>query len=228
MRTGVDGGKLRRARTLRGWTQAQAAARLGLSQGYVSLLESGRRAVPYGLLSSLRRTLELPATTLPARDPSDLDPGHLARAFATLGYEPFGYLRRLPALNPAEVLLVALRQADLQSRLVEALPWLVMRHSDLDWGWLLERAKVHDVQNRLGYVLTLAREAAEGRNAGLAAYLRGLEHKLESSRLAREDTLCHESMTEAERRWLRDARPSRARRWNLLTDLDLPHLSHAG
>jgi CheY-like chemotaxis protein len=40
---------------------------------------------------------------------------------------------------------------ELESRLTEALPWLVLRHAlDLNWEWLVERAKVHDAQNRLG------------------------------------------------------------------------------
>jgi hypothetical protein len=43
----------------------------------------------------------------------------------------------------------------------------------------------------------------------------------------REDTLCHESMTEAERRWLRERRPEEARHWNLLTGLVPEHLSYA-
>ena len=199
-----------------------------MSQGYVSLLESGRRPVPDRLVPCLRRAFGLPVTALPPRDTANLDPSRLAGALAALGYEAFAYLRGRPALNPAEVLLVALRQRDLESRLVEALPWLVLRHADLDWEWLVERAKVHDVQNRLGYVLTLAREVADGhRDTSMATRLRDLEGNLEPSRLAREDTLCHDSMTDAERRWLREERPLRARHWNLLTDLDPAHLSYA-
>ena len=49
---------------------------------------------------------------------------------------------------------------------------------------------------------------------------------LERSRLAREDTLSNESMTQAERKWLRQNRPSKARHWNLLTDLDVRHLDY--
>jgi hypothetical protein len=47
----------------------------------------------------------------------------------------------------------------------------------------------------------------------------GLSSALERSRLMREDTLCHESLTEAERRWLRKNRPAEAKHWRLLTDL---------
>ena len=41
-----------------------------------------------------------------------------------------------------------------------------------------------------------------------------------------EDTLCHDSMTSAERRWLHDNRTPEARHWNLLTDLNVDHLSY--
>jgi hypothetical protein len=49
---------------------------------------------------------------------------------------------------------------------------------------------------------------------------------LERSRLVREDTLCHDSMTQAERKWLRQNRPPDAEHWNLLTDLDVRHLAY--
>jgi transcriptional regulator with XRE-family HTH domain len=218
---------LKHARRVRGWTQAKAADRLGVSQGYVSLLESGKRTVPNRLLPALRRKVGLPLSALPPRDKLTLKPSHLPEALAALGYEPLAYLRGRPALNPAEVLLTALSQEDLPSRLVEALPWLVLRYTDLNWGWLIERAKVHDVQNRLGYLVTLAREVVEGRDTSLATQLDGLARRLERSKLAREDTLCHDSMTEAERRWLREERSAAARRWNLLTDLSPAHLSYA-
>jgi hypothetical protein len=50
--------------------------------------------------------------------------------------------------------------------------------------------------------------------------------KLEPSRLAKEDTLCRESMTRAERAWLREHRPKSAEHWNLLTDLTVEQLDH--
>src|SRR4249919_2428027 len=43
------------ARRAKGWTQAEAAARLGLSQTYWSFLENGRRQVPARLLPKLRQ-----------------------------------------------------------------------------------------------------------------------------------------------------------------------------
>ena len=212
---------LKRAREARGWTQAQAAERLGVSQGYVSLLESGGRPVSHRLARSLRRTLGLSPAALPPGE-LDLDADSLPGVLGALGYEPFGYLRgRL--VNPASVLLFALRQKDLPARVVEALPWLALRFPELSRDWLVDQAKVHDVQNRLAYVVALASEL----DGGVAGQLRALVSGLEPSRLAREDTLCHDSMTDAERRWLRQQRPPLAEHWNLLTDLRPEHLPYA-
>jgi hypothetical protein len=47
---------------------------------------------------------------------------------------------------------------------------------------------------------------------------------LEHSPLAAEDTLFRESMSQAERRWLRSHRSKAAAHWNLLTDLKLEDL----
>jgi len=213
---------MKRAREVQGWTQAETARQLGVSQGYVSLLESGARPVPARLAPSVCRALGLPPTGLPEVE-SELAPDRLPNALGALGYEPFGYLRgRL--YNPATVLLAALRQRDLPARVVEALPWLAMHFPGLNRDWLVERAKRHDVQNRLGYVVTLAAQVA---GAGVVPPLRELVQALEPSRLAREGTLCHDSMTEAERGWLRERRPPPARHWNLLTDLGRDNLPYA-
>jgi len=50
---------------------------------------------------------------------------------------------------------------------------------------------------------------------------------LERARLAREDTFCHDSMTQAERAWLREHRSPAAAHWNLLTDMKGEHLAYA-
>jgi hypothetical protein len=98
----------------------------------------------------------------------------------------------------------------------------------LDWDWLAARVRLHDLQNRLGYVVELAREVAERQEkVEVAKRLRGVEQALEPSILAREDTLCRESMTSVERDWLRESRPPAAVRWRVLSDLRLEHLPYA-
>jgi transcriptional regulator with XRE-family HTH domain len=218
---------LKQSRQALGWTQNETASRLGLSQPYLSLLETGKRNVPHRLVSKLRKFFDVPPTVL---SPREVGPGAasvLAEELGSLGYEPFAYLRKQADANPAEVLLAALRQDNLESRLTEALPWLVLTYPNLNWDWLLERSKVHDVQNRLGYVITMARQLADrAKLPATVSKLLPLEQTLSRSRLAEEGTLCQESMTDAERRWLRDHRPESASDWNLLTDLkaeDLPY-----
>jgi hypothetical protein len=131
-------------------------------------------------------------------------------------------------MNPAALLGKALEMSDLETRLVEALPWVAWRHPDLDWTWLIARAKAGDLQNRLGFVVSLAREVAtRRRDDAAAAMLASVEERLDRSRLVREDTLCRASMTQAERRWLARQRPALAAHWNLLTDLRTDHLSYA-
>jgi hypothetical protein len=148
---------------------------------------------------------------------------------AALGYPGLSYLgNRRRKRNPAEVLLAGLNSTNLDSRLVEALPWLVWSYPEMDWGWLTRTAKLFDLQNRLGFVTIVARKVAEKHGETLkASLLSQREGELERSRLAREDTLCHDSLTEAERRWLRGHRTKEAKHWGLLTDLSTEHLSYA-
>ena len=228
----MTGEQLRDARRRLGWTQQAAARHLGVSQAYVSMLESKRRRVPQSLLPKLVRHYRLAATALPAVDVSDgpFDPQKLAGALGALRYPGFAYLRhRTSRVNPASVLLQALRQSHLEPRLAMALPWLVFEYPDLDWNWLVQRAKLSDLQNRLGFVVALARQLAERHNqVEKAVTLAHVEESLEHARLMREDTFCRDSLTEAERRWLRERRPADAQHWNLLTNVDAEHLASVG
>jgi transcriptional regulator with XRE-family HTH domain len=224
--------EMRAGRERRGWSQEQAARRLGVSQPYLSLMEQGGRRVPERLARKAADLYGLSAAVLPTETSWDgvLPAGGdaLARDLAALGYSGFSHLRPGRKKNPAEVVLRALSAPDLDSRLTEALPWVLLKFPDLDWGWLVAAAKLNDLQNRLGFVTGVARRLAErSGEAEVAELLARQESGLERSRLAREDTLCHESLTEAERRWLREHRPPEAKHWRLLTDLSPEHLGHA-
>jgi hypothetical protein len=123
-------------------------------------------------------------------------------------------------VNPAELLIRTLMSPNVEARLVEALPWLLVNHPNVDWQWLLREAKINDLQNRLGFVVTVAREVAERRGKSeAAAVLRHWECVLENSRLAKEDAFAQDTLTDAERIWLRSIRSQEAARWNLLTNL---------
>lgn len=224
--------QLTAARQDKGWTQQQAADRLGVSQPYLALLERGFRQPTLSLARRFLRvygfTAEfLPVTTDPL-DPKRLGNEELAGELAALGYPGFAHLRHRDQRNPAEFLFAALAMTNLESRLAEALPWVVLRYPNLDWGWLLTAVKVHELQNRLGFVVSVSRQMChESDDDEKAAFLSCHEAALNRAKLVREDTLANESLTETEKRWLRVHRPARARAWNLLTDLAPHNLSYA-
>jgi len=152
-----------------------------------------------------------------------------AKALAGLGYPGFLYLRPAEQQNPVSVLLAALSSHDLEVRAIEALPWLVLKFPEMDWEWLLKEARQREIQNRLGFVVSLARRLAERRPTEQLKLgkLAEVEAALDRARLVREDTLCQQSLSAAERRWLRDTRPPEARHWNLLADLTPELLPYA-
>ena len=114
-----------------------------------------------------------------------------------------------------------------EARVTDALPWMLLQYPNLDWPWVLRQAKAHDLQNRLGFVLSVARELAELRGeANTADTLATCERMLEPSRLQREDTF-RETMSQVERRWLRLHRPSNAAHWNMLSTMTARELARA-
>lgn len=139
-------------------------------------------------------------------------PGFLARELAALDYPGFAHLRRSRKVNPAQFLLLALEQNNLEARVAEGLPWLVFRYPEMDFNWLAMQARMKNLQNRLGFTVTLAKLASH--NAALEAP----EQVLAESKLVKEDTFCRE-LNKAERRWLQEHRSEEARQWNLLSDL---------
>jgi transcriptional regulator with XRE-family HTH domain len=82
----LSGSDLREARRRRGWTQVQAAKRLGLSQAYVSLLERENRLVSRRLLVRVQREYALQPTARPFVDQADCRPAQLAATLGTLAY----------------------------------------------------------------------------------------------------------------------------------------------
>jgi transcriptional regulator with XRE-family HTH domain len=225
--TGVE---LKNARKASSWTQAQAATRLGVTQAYLSMVERGERAVSSELASRAVKVLEVSATALPLAEyqTRSRDAGFFQTMLGSLGYPGFAYLPSSVRLNPVELLMEALDSDDLDSRVTEALAWLPLAYPHLNWDWLTANAKLRDRQNRLGFVVELARQAAEKDGSSqVGEELAARVAKLEPSRLAKEDTLCKESMTRAERTWLREHRPKSAEHWNLLTDLTVEQLDHA-
>lgn len=176
----------------------------------------------------LVRFLELSPSALPVgTNPTALKADEAPSALGALGYPGFAYMRGRRRLNPAELLLRVLRAREVDPRVVEALPWMLLRYPNLDWPWLLREAKADDLQNRLGFLLGVARELAELRGEqDTARALAAQERALEGSRLQRDDTFRH-SMTDAERRWLHEHRPAQAAHWNVLSTMTATELADA-
>jgi transcriptional regulator with XRE-family HTH domain len=227
----MTGEQLRKARAEAGRTQLEAAAQLGVSQTYLSLLEKGRRPLTLSLTRKAARVFGLKPTAIPLREDLWMVPSltnaQLERELVALRYPGFSHLKPGQPRNPVEVLLAALTADDLDPRLVEALPWVTLEYVDLNWDALKMAAKVRNVQNRLGFVLNVARHLAEDHGmTKKAAVLEAQERELDDARLLKEDTLCHASMTDVEKRWLRENRSAEAKHWRLLTDLSAANLDH--
>jgi len=229
------GEELKNARHEAGWTQERLAKRLGMTQAYLSLMEGGKRRVPDRVKRHVTALFGLPPTYLPlsapprATDPTKADV-ELEQGLARLGYPGLAYRRRRgPRRNPADLLLAALSLDDLDPRLAEGLPWLLLRFNGHDTEHLVSRAKSLDLQNRLGFTVALARRVAERNPAfrNRLEELKRLELQLERSRLAREDTYGRKENSERMRAWVRENRTQEARHWNLLSDLKAEHLPYA-
>ena len=223
--------QLKAGRKQAGLTQLKAAKRLGMSQPYLSQLEKGLRFVTPELAERATKAYGLSSSHLPIPTADsltdDLNPARIARQLAGLGYPGFAHLR-VDRTNPAALLIQALVQRDLEVRLTEALPWVLCKYPDLEWSWLADQVKLKDVQNRLGFLVGVAKDVAKSTQNTAFGPLSVAEATLERSRLAREDTLCRDSMPEAERRWVKANRSPLAEHWNLLTGMSADQLSYAG
>jgi transcriptional regulator with XRE-family HTH domain len=220
----LTGEALKAARGRAKLGQAEAAEKLGVTQAYLSMLEGGRRPVTEEVAVRAARVFRLPATALPMKAGRQraLDVDGFKAELGAMGFPGFPLVRgRKPRYNPARLIFMAIDQDELDRSVVEALPFVVLKFANLDWEWLLREAKLHDRQNRLGFLVDvamgLAKELADPWQGKL---LEEAKVGIERSRLAREDTLCDDSMTEKERKKLRQKRTAKARHWNLLTDME--------
>ena len=227
----MDSNQLRLGRLKAELTQVSAAARLGVSQPYLSQLENGRRPVTASLTRAAAKLYRLSPTVLPvsANAPkAKTDTDGFARQLAALGYPGYGHLRPSRPVNPARVVAEALSEGNHDARVAEALPWVLLQYAELDWDWLVPQVKLRNVQNRLGFLVGVSRELAESRpeRAVAAACLKEVELSLEGARLAAETTLSREAMPQAEREWLRVNRTPLARHWNVLASLSSERLPY--
>ncbi len=227
----MTGQQLRKARRTFALTQAEAAKRLGVSQSYLSLFEKDKRPLTDKLAKKAVRLFNLSPAALPLEtklnDLRSATNENLVKDLAALDYPGFSHVKPARPKNPVQVLLAALSADNLEGRLVEALPWLLLKFSDMEWNTLVDAVKLKDLQNRLGFLTAVARKLAEkSGDAKKAAEFKRRENALERSRLVREDTLCNSRMTDAEKRWLLQNRSSEAAHWSILSNLSAEHLNY--
>jgi len=222
----MSGSQVRCVRERLGLTQKQAAQQWGLSQTYVSLVESDKRPVPGRLAHLLAKSDPEMAAGLPV-ETADVASDDLPAVLGALQYPGFAYLGdSAEVMNPAVVVLTALRSRVVPMRVTEAVPWVLATFPDLKWDWLVDQAKLANVQNRLGFVVGLAKEMAQ--KVGATETVQRLsepEQRLEEARLANEDSLGRE-LTDVERRYFREVRSEMAVHWNLLTGLRAEDLQY--
>jgi hypothetical protein len=197
------------------------------------MLENGKRRLTPTLARKVVVTYGLPPTELPVPETfvpdKKVDSQRLVEYLAGLEYPGFAYVRPpMESKYPGEVLLTALAQESLEARVAEALPWLVLRHWETDSDWLVENAKKFDLQNRLGFVVSLACQLSERTaETDRTNALLNLKATLDRSRLARQDSFPRPPRNVAERAWLMQNGPEEAGHWNLLSDLRPEHLQYA-
>ena len=207
-----------------GLNQAQYAALLGVSQPYLSLLESNRRPLTAKLQAVLEVRFGQDPTQLPLSlsEQEQLSNDTLAHSLGKLGYPGFAPLTPAPKLNPAVLALEVLRKSNAEPRTVEALVWLLSYFKNLHTTWLVDQAKLRNLQNHLGFLASLANELTP------QPHLQVLLDQLEPARLAALQTLCNDAMPSAYRRYLlKDNRPPLALHWNLLTTLQSGQLKRS-
>lgn len=227
----MNGQALQNARKQLGLTQVEAAKKLGVSQAYLSLFEKGKRPLTKSLAKKAVRLLKMPPTLLPLeKELKNLRPAtneKFVKELAAYKYPGYTHVKPSRLKNPVEVLISALSADNLEARLVEALPWLLLKFPDLEWKNLVDAAKLKDLQNRLGFLTSLAYKLAEksGDTEKAAEFKRRLD-ELEKSRLVKEDTLCRQNMTEAEKRWILQSRSPEAEHWNIISDLSADSLRY--
>jgi len=224
----MTGKTLRQARKSLGLTQVEVADQLGVSQSLLSQMEKGSRAITRQASEKAVKYLHAAPEELPVSPEVRHNDDQLAADLGSLGYPGYSYLHS-NMRNPAEVLFDALDRSDLDVRVVEALPWVVLRYPEMDWDWLTAKAKLNDRQNRLGFVVALAANVAKGQRSkrNVAKHLHGVLKPIEEGRLAKNDTLCQESWPPSQRRFARKQRSPLAAHWKLDTRLTENDLAYA-
>jgi transcriptional regulator with XRE-family HTH domain len=228
----MNGREFKQARSAAGMSQGEAATRLGVTQSYLSLVENGKRPVPvrwWGKAGKLFALDPLLLLLSPWHEwqPRPVSNQWLAEQLALVGYPGFAYMRsRLARVHPADLLMTGLAQPDVEPRVMEGLFWLLTRYWQMDPTWLVNVAKLHGLQNKLGFAAETLLNA--GRQHNWAGAMEQLLTALLPVRLVEESTLCQRPLLSGEKRWVEQNRAPAASTWNLLTDFKPEHMNYVG
>jgi hypothetical protein len=113
-----------------------------------------------------------------------------------------------------------------EPRVMEGLFWSLTKYWQMDRTWLVQVAKLHGLQNKLGFAAeTMLRAGPQHVWAGAMEQLR---LALVPVRLHEESTLCQRPLLAGEKRWVGENRTRTAVQWNLWTDFKPEHASYVG
>lgn len=172
--------------------------------------------------------------------PPALDEDYPEKALAVLGYPGFAYLTRYIKFetqrertpNPTELIQWAIAENVLNTRIMEALPWLLAAYvSRIDWKSLIDNAQKQGVQNWLGYLVCLALKLVESKpslsHPEAQRLLKKSSLQFQEIRHTREQTLMNEEIGPVMRTWVQANRPQEAAEWHILTTIAMDDLQHA-
>jgi transcriptional regulator with XRE-family HTH domain len=210
--------------------QIDAAKKLGISQPYLSLLESGKREITEKIALRAVKMFRLPPTSIPPKfnfeDSQPVSNEILREDIAALGFADFaGFKKKTRHKNPADVLFQAISKDNLDSETLKALPWLIVEFYDLKWEDVVKACKLNNLQNRLGFLISLAINIAVKKGEfKKASSLSTIIAELEKSKLFREEYLCNSSPTPDEQTRFKSKRSKEAESWRIFTDLNIEDL----
>lgn len=206
--------------------QKGVAERMGVSQSVISKIEAGTREPTATELWKLAILYKKPLSYFFAEE--KIRPLFITEEIVVWHIDHYGYKllvsRKVNAAKfqiSLEETILAVLQWFSSPRLLESLP-ILLCFNDVDADELYESAVKEGLQNKLGFIVSIAMECVKGmsKNDNIQELSR-LRKKLEWMKLAREESFNEhiDEMSEATLDYLRKTRDPLASKWNLLDRL---------
>ena len=147
---------------------------------------------------------------------------------AFIGYPGYSYLlqpfERVD--TPINVLLDILSYADSELRIIEALPWIILRYCRTDFHHIVAKAQSLHVQNQLGFMVNIASRISQTSDDRVPTEtLRQIEANLDNVRKDGEFLLFPIRST-VQREWIVRNREPEAKHWGVLATLKPEHIDY--